>query len=119
MTLMPFISMGAYLIQLICPIVLALSVVYPLLRGWKQIHWAKSITKSWGVFFAGCMLKLLFANISSTIDFKSITPDSLECISSYLVFGIALGWFLPIVFHFIGVYSRSSWENHKSTALHS
>ena len=46
--------MGGLIIHAICPVILLISVIYPLIRGFKRVKWLKSIALGWAFFVLGC-----------------------------------------------------------------
>ena len=39
--------------------------------------------------------------------------DAATCANSYLVFGVALGWLFPLIFHYLGVSGSKKLEKRR------
>ena len=102
--------MGLVIIHLLCPIILLISVVYPLVRGWKRVRWFKSIALGWAFFVLGCMFREYFSPWLAATFIGEEAKEQLKCINSYMVFGISLGWIFPLTFHAIGLAMRQQWQ---------
>lgn len=79
------------------------------MRGWKKVQWYKSIALGWSFFIAGCLLnQTLSLWLTNGTDAQNFQVG--QCYTTQAVFGIAVGWILPVIFHFTGSICRSHWE---------
>lgn len=102
--------MGVFLIQLICPAILFISVFYPLIRGWKRVNWIKSIALGWAFFILGCVFRESISPWIAQTLFGDDAYKQVKCANSYMLYGIAIGWVFPFIFHFSGLYGRNLWD---------
>ena len=106
--------MESILTQLICPAALIISVGYPLIRGWNGVKWIKSISLGWIFFIVGC----LFNEYLSTWLSQSTGHSLGQCYTTQVVYGVTIGWIIPIFSHYIGALGRISLEKNKKTLVY-
>ena len=99
--------MGVFLIKLICPVMLAISIAYPFIRGWKRVKWLKSVAIGWAIFLLGSLFREYLSPWLAEVLIGPEARTQIQCLNSYLVLGIALGWIFPVIFHFLGSYLKT------------
>lgn len=106
--------MPLYLLKLICPAVLFISVFYPFWRGLKHVKWWKSVLIGWAFFLGGCLIR---EYVTPWLAGGMISPEAkaeVTCANSYMLFGIALGWLFPLIFHWLGVSTANEIEKRRN-----
>jgi len=102
------------LLQLLFSVVLCISLFYPFYRGLKQVCWWKSIQLGWGFLILACVLQQHLTPFLV----KQFTADSAQQESpgshSYLLLVIALGWFAPLIFHYLGACTANEIRRRKA-----
>jgi len=102
--------MGVTIIHLLCPTILLISVIYPLIRGWKRVNWLKSIALGWAFFVLGCMFREYLSPWLAETLIGGDAKEQVKCLNSYMIFGISLGWIFPLMFHGVGLYGHNKWQ---------
>lgn len=102
--------MGVLLIKLICPTMIAISIAYPFIRGWKRVKWLKSVAIGWAIFLLGSLFREYLSPWLAEVLIGPEARGQIQCLNSYLVLGIALGWIFPVIFHFLGSYLKIKTE---------
>ncbi len=91
------------ILKLLCPIILVISIIYPTYRGWIGVGWKKSILLGWAFFVSGCLFREHITPFLAKLIGGTQMREQVQCASSILLWGIALGWIIPIIFHGLGV----------------
>jgi len=105
--------MTMILLKLICPVVLFISIFYPYYRGLKQVCWWKSILLGWGFFVLGCAFREYGTPLLAGWLMNDAAKEEVTCANSYMLYGIALGWFIPLVFHYLGVCTTNEFRRRR------
>jgi len=95
--------MSVFLLKMICPVILLISVFYPFYRGVKGVCWWKSILLGWTYFMLGCLFREYGTPAIAMVIGGIPLQNEMRCENSTLVLGVALGWILPLVFHGLGM----------------
>lgn len=109
--------MTMILLKLICPLILFISIFYPYYRGLKQVCWWKSILLGWSFFVLGSIFREYLTPLLAAWLMNDAAKEEVSCANSYMLFGIALGWLLPLIFHYLGVRTANEFHRRKTKRL--
>ncbi|WP_169334357.1 hypothetical protein [Rubritalea marina] len=81
-----------------------ISVLYPFLRGMRRVHWLRSVALGWAFFVAGCVFREHLGPWLAGALIGEGAREEVQCVHSYMILGVALGWIFPLVFHGLGLW---------------